>query len=92
MEINLTAFIGYSAALMSTINVVPEILKAAKTHHLGDVAWGMLILGNISNLMWIFYAIYLRETPLMISSVIIFAMSMILLYQKIIYSKQVRTA
>lgn len=87
---NLTEVIGYLATIVSTIILIPEILKALKTHHLNDVAWGMLILSTVSNGMWTLYGFYLNENPLIISSAMSLVMSLYLVYLKTIYNKKTK--
>lgn len=87
---NLTELIGYLATITSTINLMPEIISALKTHHLKDVAWGMLILSTLSSIMWTLYGCYLSENPLIISSSISALMSLYLIYLKTIYSKKTK--
>jgi len=60
--------IGYAATAFGSIQLIPEIMKALKTHHLRDLSWGMLALGLSSSILWIIYATASHTTPLAISS------------------------
>lgn len=47
--------------------MVPELIKALKTHHLRDVAWGMLGLHAVGAVCWFIYGAYRSDIPLAIS-------------------------
>ena len=79
--------VGYIATLMSTIKLIPELMKALKTHHLKDVAWGMLLLMCFSDMMWLLYGLHIQEMPLIIDSVLNFSLGASLIYLKNHYSK-----
>lgn len=80
-------FIGYIAGILGATSLVPEIAKALKTHHLKDVAWGMLILSGFSSFMWTLYGIHIDAYPIIFSDGIHFATAIFLIYLKIRYSK-----
>jgi len=78
--------IGYLATSIGAIQLLPELLKALKTHHLRDVAWGMLVFGLTGSLLWGTYGIMKNIIPLVISAVINCTLEIILINLKIHYS------
>ena len=82
--------IGYAATLFGAIQMVPEIIKALKTHHLKDVAWGMLWLMNASSVLWIIYGLSREVLPLTISAGMNLLFQVILVSLKIHYDKAKR--
>lgn len=60
--------IGYCATAFGSVQLIPEISKALKTHHLKDLSWGMLSLMISSSVLWVIYAVLSHTTPLTISS------------------------
>lgn len=79
--------VGYIATAMSTIKLIPEIIKALKTHHLKDIAWGMLLLMSTADGMWLIYGIHLQEMPLILDGILNFSMGIMLIYLKFHYTK-----
>ena len=61
-------FIGYFAVVCTGTQLIPEVIKALKTHHLRDVAWGMLLLHGIGAVSWLIYGSFIGDIPLMISA------------------------
>lgn len=74
--------VGYLAAFCGTLQLIPEIIKASKTHHLKDVSWGMLILMLTSSVLWGSYGVNIHDIPLVISATANFAMETALLLMK----------
>ena len=79
--------IGLLAALMNAISLMPEVEKALKTHHLRDVAWGMLIFLSCSSFMWILYGFHMTDYPIIVSDSVNLTMALFLISLKIHYSK-----
>ena len=74
--------VGCFAAVCSAISLIPEILKALKTHHLGDVSWGMLYLLTLSSIMWGSYGMAQNDLPLTASAIINFTLETSLIVLK----------
>ncbi len=82
--------IGYLATLFGATQLIPEILKALKTHHLRDVSWAMLLLMIISSVLWIIYGVAKQTTPLAISSSLNLIFEIVLTVLKFHYHKNSR--
>ena len=74
--------IGYIAALTGALSLVPEVLKAYKTHHLQDVSWGMLWLMFFNSLLWGIYGIGTIDLPLVGSGMFNFLLTSTLIILK----------
>jgi len=83
----LAEIFGFIGAILGAITLVPEVIKAFKTHHLKDIAWGMLILTTISSVFWVIYGIHLEAYPIMISDSLHLATAALLMYLKYHYSQ-----
>jgi MtN3 and saliva related transmembrane protein len=79
--------IGYCATTLGSIQLIPEIAKALKTHHLRDLSWGMLSLMLSSSILWIIYGTASHTTPLAISSSMNFIFGLTLAVLKVRYHK-----
>ncbi len=62
--------VGYLAALCGSASLIPEVIKASKTHHLKDISWAMLFLLMVSSMLWGSYGLYLQDIPLVASALI----------------------
>ena len=85
------AFVGYLAGLFGAVSLLPEVSKALKTHHLKDVAWGMLGLTAFSSFLWFLYGYHLESYPVMLSDGLHFSMACLLIGLKIHYHKGGKT-
>ena len=74
--------IGFTASLLGAATYVPEVLKALKSKHLNDVAWGMLLLVLSSSALWIIFGIKFGLFPIIFSSAINFVSSFTLMLLK----------
>ena len=82
--------IGYIATCFGAISLLPEVLKALKTHHLRDLAWGMLALMTVSSTLWGIYGYSKMVIPLVISASMNLMFEIFLIALKIHYSKAKR--
>ena len=79
--------IGFLAALANAISLVPEIKKAIQTHHLRDIAWGMLFFLSCSSFMWLLYGVHIVDYPIIVSDGINLVLAIFLITLKARYSK-----
>ena len=77
--------IGTLAAVCGAISLIPEVIKASRTHHLQDVSWAMLVLLISSSLLWVSYGIHMHDMPLILSGVVNMMMESVLIGMKIQY-------
>lgn len=86
MNTTIIEIIGFAAAVLGSISLVPEITKALKTHHLKDVAWGMLILSAFSGSCWIGYGLHIQSYPILLSDTLHLSCVALLIFLKIHYN------
>ena len=79
--------IGYIAATLGAISLIPEVIKALHTHHLKDVSWLMLLMLISGSLLWGVYSIFTKNYPLLASACINCANEGTLIYLKFTYEK-----
>lgn len=60
--------IAILATVSGAIQLIPEVIKALKTHHLKDVAWSMLFMYFAASALWITYGFSIQQIPLIISA------------------------
>lgn len=74
--------IGTAAAVCGAISLIPEVVKAYRTHHLNDVSWGMLFLLLSSSILWGSYGLHINDMPLVLSASTNIAMETALVIMK----------
>jgi len=78
--------IGTAAAFCGAVSLIPEVIKAYKTHHLKDVSWGMLFFLMLSSGLWGSYGLHINDIPLALSASMNLVLEIILIYMKWHYS------
>ncbi len=80
--------LGYIATLFSATQLVPEVMKALKTHHLRDISWAMLAIMLISSVLWTGYGVLKGSMPLLLSAGINGIMQAVLIFLKWNYGRR----
>ena len=88
-EFNYVDLIGFSAALLTTIAFLPQLLKTWKTKSADDVSIVMLILFITGLICWIIYGLNIHSIPILIANIITFIFNFSILILKISYAKKV---
>lgn len=83
----LVNIIGYSAAVIGTSLMVPQILKSYKTKSVADLSWGMLILYFLNCALWLMYGILISASHVILTNAIALVISIIQVLLKLRYSE-----
>ena len=78
-------FLGYVAAVLTTISFVPQALLIIKTKDTKGISLPMYILFTIGVACWLLYGIYFGMIPVIIANFITLALAIVILTFKIIY-------
>ena len=70
---------GWSASLLCTLILVPQIFKAYTTRHTDDISMYMLLLSVAGNAFWVTHAVMSDNVPLIVGAGLICLMSLILI-------------
>ena len=76
-------FIGYIAAVCTTIAYVPQVIKVHKTKKTNDISAGMFILISTGVLLWLIYGIIIASMPIIIANSVTFIFSVYIFIMKI---------
>jgi len=77
--------VGYSAAVIGTSLMLPQVIKSIRTKSLRDVSSGMLVLYFLNCLLWFIYGILIIAYPVIITNAIALLISIIQIGLKIKY-------
>lgn len=78
---------GWTASVLCTLILVPQIFKAWTTRHTDDVSMLMLILSVSGNAFWAAHAALTENIPLLFGASLIAIMSVLLIIFKYKYDK-----
>ena len=82
---NLTQVIGMSAALISAMLFLPQVVQTVKTKNTKSISLGMYILVAISNSLWITYGFLSWDYAILLAQTCLFPMGLVILFYKVRY-------
>ena len=78
--------LGYAAGAITTLTFLPQVIKTWKDRSAKDVSLMMFIIAAINEVMWIAYGALLDNWVIIVTNVIVLAMSLIMIGLKLKYS------
>jgi MtN3 and saliva related transmembrane protein len=78
----LTSFLGFSAAALTTIANLPQVLKCWRTGNTDDLSLRMQLALSSGTALWTLYGVSQKDTAIVIGNSISFALALILLFLK----------
>ena len=82
---NFFTFLGYVAAVLTTISFVPQALLIIKTYYSIVISLPMYILFTFGVACWLLYGIYFGMIPVIIANFITLVLAVVILTFKIKY-------
>lgn len=79
--------IGFTAGILMTITMIPQIVKSYKTKSVKDISLLMLVLYVIAALLWMIYGILIKSAPVAIMDGLTFIIGLTQVFMKIKYEK-----
>ncbi|MBU2051207.1 MAG: hypothetical protein KKH61_19845 [Gammaproteobacteria bacterium] len=67
----MTEILGWTATILSTISIFPQTAKVVKTGSTRDISWLWLILFVLATITWSLYGILERDSPIIVTNVIL---------------------
>jgi MtN3 and saliva related transmembrane protein len=68
MENAIFEFIGSLAGLLTTVSLLPQIIKTYKSRSAKDLSLGMFLLFTLGVLMWFVYGIGINKLPIILAN------------------------
>lgn len=78
-------YIGMTAAVLTTAAFLPQVIKAHKSRHTGDLSLIMYLMFTAGVFLWIIYGFIFGELPIIIANSVTFLLSLYILFLKIRY-------
>jgi len=77
--------LGLIGATLTTVTLLPQLIKVFKTRSTKDISAGMFVLFVIDFFVWLIYGILIKDIPLIIANSFALVEATIILLFKIIY-------
>ncbi|MDQ2718870.1 MAG: SemiSWEET transporter [Bacteroidota bacterium] len=81
----LSTYIGFMAAIGTTISFLPQVIKTWKSRSAKDLSLEMFLIFFIGTALWLIYGIMVGDKPVMIANLITLLLSGIILFFKLKY-------
>ena len=81
----LVTLIGSSAAILTTIAFIPQVITTIKTKNTRDISLTMYILFCTGVFLWLIYGIAIQAMPLIGANLITLILALIILIYKLKY-------
>lgn len=79
--------IGYTAAMLTTVAFVPQVLHTWRTRSVDDVSLGMYLAFTTGIGLWLIYGVLENSWPLILANSVTFALALSILAMKVRYGK-----
>lgn len=76
---------GISAAFLTTVAFLPQVIKAHQTKHTKDLSFVMLVLLIFGLVLWTIYGIVLNQVPIILPNSITLMLCLYLMFLKVKY-------
>ena len=77
--------VGFAAGILTTIALLPQVIKIWKTKSTKDISLGMFITFTTGIFLWLIYGILINSTPIILANIVTFILSLTILVFKIRY-------
>lgn len=77
--------IGFAAGTLTTIALLPQVIKAWKTKLTRDVSLLWAVALTIGVFLWLVYGVFIKSLPIIIANVFTFILAVTVLVLKIKY-------
>jgi MtN3 and saliva related transmembrane protein len=76
------SILGYSACAVTALTFLPQVLKTWKEKSATNVSLLMFIIAALNEAMWIAYGIFRDDMVIIVTNVIVLALSLTMIYLK----------
>ena len=75
--------IGFTAATLSTIAFLPQVIKTWRTKQTRDLSLGLYIIMTCATFLWSVYGLIIKDFPLILANSVTFLSAASILFLKI---------
>ena len=84
----LIEIIGYSAGILTLINMLPQVIKSYRTKSVEDISFPMVLIFVISVFLWTIYGFMINNLPLIITDLGGFVIGVMQIFLMLKYRKR----
>ena len=77
-----TTILGYMAGALTTMSLVPQVMKLCKTRSARDVSIVMFLIFSLGISLWIAYGVSIHSMPVIIANTVSLLLGFIVLWLK----------
>ena len=81
----LTSLIGFSAATLTTVSFLPQVIQVWKTKSTKDISLGMFSIFSTGVFLWLIYGILIKDWAVFFANLITLILASIILTFKLKY-------
>lgn len=86
----MAAWIGLAAAFLTSIAVVPQVVRTWRTRHARDISIWQPLLLITGMMLWLIYGLMLHDLPLIAANSFSITCYLVLLVMKIVFDRRER--
>ena len=79
--------IGIIAGILTSISMIPQLIKIIKEKEVKNISWGMITVLLIGVTLWVFYGILKSEWPIILSNAFSVLVNLTLLIYYFVYKE-----
>jgi MtN3 and saliva related transmembrane protein len=81
----LTSLIGFSAATLTTVSFLPQVIQVWKTKSTKDISLGMFSIFSTGVFLWLIYGILIKDWAVFVANFVTLILASIILIFKLKY-------
>ncbi len=85
MEINVITLLGLTAATLTTLAFLPQVIKSWRSRETRDVSLGMFAVLTVGIILWLIYGLLIGDLPLVVANGVTLVLAVTMLYLKLRY-------
>ena len=87
MNLNMTDWLGYVAATLTTASFVPQAWLIFRTRNVSGISLAMYSAFTLGITLWLVYGLLLQVWPIVVANIITLALALAILRMKLTYGK-----
>jgi MtN3 and saliva related transmembrane protein len=80
-------YLGFLAGTVTSISVIPQIVKAYKSRHVRDISIWQPVLLNVGMCLWLTYGIVIGDIPLILANIFSIICNTMLIIMKLFFKE-----
>lgn len=80
-----TDWVGMAAGALTTVSLVPQVLKTWRSRSAKDISLGMFSLFSLGVILWLVYGAMIGSLPVIVANAVTLVLSLLILAMKLLY-------